>query len=160
MGCCCSNDENNYKTRIRYPVNDNIIVYQYNKIDTCWNCKIHIHYHTYKYKEEYLCNECYNSFQFFDNEKTFIENIGKWSVINYIYITFFKLAYFQIIKIVKIDYFDINSTSSEIIKYVDFDYYYNNFFSFYNKYRKVCEFFYYDVNGTIHNARECWRFLL
>ena len=114
-----------------------------------------IYTNDFKHLGNNICDLCLNNFMYFDRLKNFTDHIGKKSVIMSNYITFFKLSYNFLNEIVKIDYFDINSTSSEIIKYVDFDYYYNNFFSFYNKYRKVCEFFYYDVNDTIHNAREC-----
>ena len=56
---------------------------------------------------------------YFDRLKNFTDHIGKKSVIISTYITFFKLSYNFLNEIVKIDYFDLNSTSSEIIKYVD-----------------------------------------
>ena len=75
---------------------------------------------------------------YFDRLKNFTDHIGKKSVS--IYITFFKLSYNFLNEIVKIDYFDLNSTPSEILKYVDFDYYYK-FFPYHCKYLKFTDFF-------------------
>ena len=70
----------------------------------------------FKHLGNNICDLCLNNFMYFDRLKNFTDHIGKKSASTYI--TFFKLTYNFLNEIVKIDYFDINSTSSEIIKYV------------------------------------------
>ncbi len=77
---------------------------------------------------------------YFDRLKNFTDFIGKYSVTNGGYITFLKLSYNSLIEILKIDYFDLNSTPCEIIQYVDLDYYYK-FFPYHCKYLKLTNFF-------------------
>ena len=114
----------------------------------CKGCKVkrhinifrQIYINDFKHLGNNICDYCLNNFMYFDRLKNFTDFIGKYSVTNGGYITFFKLSYNSLIEILKIDYFDLNSIPCEIIQYVDLDYYYK-FFPYHCKYLKLTDFF-------------------